>query len=139
MGLIVWQSALEASIPRLEDPSHSSPTSTQSTALRTLRHLLDDLTDLRSQRHRTLEEVKYVVTQEDVRAAVVEVVRDLQSQGEGRGREMSEYEGWVESELAKFARFERGVKEGEGRWEDLVQEIKVRARSVCFFGLSLVS
>lgn len=124
---------LEDSIPRLADLSlqaRSTP-SAQSTSVRTLRRLLDDLTDLRTSRQRTIEDAKYAVSHDDIRPVILrkaeqELARASEQGGELKV-EMSRFEEVFEREMNKFERFKEAIRENGNRQEDLLDQVKVRS------------
>ncbi|ORY88475.1 BRO1-like domain-domain-containing protein [Leucosporidium creatinivorum] len=121
---------LESSIPRLADlsPHSLSTPSPQSTSLRTLRRLLDDLHSLRTSRQRTILEANSALTNDDIRPLIVKkaeegLARVAQKGGELK-LEMSSFEEVLQRELNKFEGFEREIKEIGNRQEDLLDQVK---------------
>ncbi|SCV68239.1 BQ2448_360 [Microbotryum intermedium] len=109
---------------------------TQSTTIRRLRSLIDDLHELRSARQSIIDESRRLVDADtSVRSKIEQAANEFLKKGGSLS--MSMFEVVFETELAKFDGLKQAMEQNGARTEDLVGDVKVSqcgAQRTCVVG-----
>jgi hypothetical protein len=106
----------------------SATTTIQSSSLRSLRRVLDELEDLRTIRNRTIAEARKAIGEDDARPSIMREANVLAARKSSEGAyklTLAEFEDVMERELAKFRSFKVAVADSAGRQADILDRIKV--------------
>ena len=130
LPLIPAQKTMEASVPALAVPElrySSAPPTAQSTTVRTLRRLLEELDDLKTLRTTIVESAKRIAQFDDIKPQIIREAARLNVGKDGGGStvEVAMFEELFGTELGKYSKSREGMKENSARQEDLLDQIRV--------------
>ena len=122
------QDALEAYVPsssrRQTSYDDITSPSSQTSLVRELRRMLEDLDDLIASRRRTVEEARLTVQGDNVRPLVMKKLAELQTRSSEK-IEAAQFEDLFEKELHKYNFYKDTLAGNERRQQDLLQRINV--------------
>lgn len=135
LPLIPAQKTMEASVPALavlELRYSSAPPTAQSTTVRKLRRLLEELDDLKTLRTTIVESAKRIAQSDDIKPQIIREAARLNEGKDGGGStvEVAMFEELFGTELGKYKKSREGMKENSARQEDLLDQIRV-SYSLC--------
>lgn len=127
------QDALEAYVPSSSRRQNSydditSPSS-QTSLVRELRRMLEELDDLIAARRRAVEEARAAVRADNIRPLVMKQLGELQARSSEKV-EAAQFEHLFEKELQKYSFYRDTLAGNERRQQELLQKINVSARSI---------
>lgn len=127
---------MEASVPALAVPElrySSAPPTAQSTTVRTLRRLLEELDDLKALRTTIVDSAKRIVQFDDIKPQIIREAARLNAGKDGGGStvEVALFEELFGTELGKYGKSREGMKENSARQEDLLDQIRVSPSLHC--------
>ncbi|SCZ90035.1 BZ3500_MvSof-1268-A1-R1_Chr1-3g01736 [Microbotryum saponariae] len=118
------EAQLDEFVPQVGASLTSGLKSTQSTTIRRLRSLIDDLHELRSARQSIIDDSRrFVDADTSVRSKIERAANDFLKKGASLS--MSMFEGVFENELAKFDGLKQAMEQNGARTEDLVGHVKI--------------
>ena len=126
---VIWQDALEASVPSTSRRQNSydditSPSS-QTGLVRELRRMLEDLDDLIAARRRTLDDAKRAAEDDDIRPLVMEEQHAFSSKSSEK-IEAAHFEDLFQKQLSNYNFYRDTLAGNERRQTDLLHRIAVR-------------
>lgn len=126
---VIWQDALEASVPSTSRRQNSydditSPSS-QTGLVRELRRMLEDLDDLIAARRRTLDDAKRAAEDDDIRPLVMEEQHAFSSKSSEK-IEAAHFEDLFQKQLGNYNFYRDTLAGNERRQTDLLHRIAVR-------------
>ncbi|SGY18091.1 BQ5605_C015g07978 [Microbotryum silenes-dioicae] len=118
------EAQLDEFVPQVGASLTSGIKSTQSTTIRRLRSLIDDLHELRSARQSIIDDSRrFVDADTSVRSKIERAANSFLKKGASLS--MSMFEGVFENELAKFDGLKQAMGQNGARTEDLVGDVKI--------------